>query len=60
LSFTTRGPWLVTTIVATWPAPGTASQQPALLSPSSKVMMIALLPFAQKPACVTSWTSSPV
>src|SRR5215831_6561112 len=30
-----RGPWLVITMVATRPPPGVASQQPALLSPSS-------------------------
>jgi hypothetical protein len=48
----------VTTIVATWPPPGFASQQPLLLSPLSKVMMMELLPLAQKLAwviCATSW-----
>ncbi len=45
-----RGPWLVMTIVATWPVPGFASQHPAVSSPSSKVMTIALLPFDQNGA----------
>lgn len=53
-----RAPWLAMTIEETLPPPDPlgsalpASQQPALSSPSSKIIAIALLPRARKDAFV--------